>query len=290
MDLASRTQFLGSASMDDFYTLLSFSRRAAVFAMRDRRSELILDGLTAIAMIERSRIDFRDALGAMSLLHHAAGMIGGAADELFRKAAALAEPKMSELILGFLSRSSDYQDIRKSWGYTVIETQTGPGFVGWGFKSYQPAYPLDEVALALAQAVKRDKYGHVSVTLASDLPAVWLSSSDNTALNSALASVRGVVLIRADLTPQESPDYKHQALMIFLVELDDDRAAQSLLRLCEEKQTRPHDFAIVGVKHGRLFCLAVGRSFTVGIASFENQVSMQRFSKVIAEVLGNYHR
>ena len=169
-DLPSRSQFRDSASMDDFYTLLHFGQRAAVFAMRGRGSEHVVSGLTAIAMIEQSRIDFRDALGVLSLLHHAARVIGANVDDLFGKAAALAEPKMSDLILGFLRRSEDYRDIRKSWGNTVIETKAGPGFVGWGFKSYRPAYPLDEIALALAQIVKRDKYAKVRVTLATDLP------------------------------------------------------------------------------------------------------------------------
>ncbi len=37
-----------------------------------------MDGFSlAVAMIEQSRIDFRDALSALSLLHHAAREIGG---------------------------------------------------------------------------------------------------------------------------------------------------------------------------------------------------------------------
>ena len=109
-DPAGRSRLRDSASMDDFYTLLSFSRRSAVFAMRDRKTEHVIDGLTAVAMIEQSRIDFRDALVALSLLHHAARAIGANVDDLFGKASSLAEPKMSELIQGFLKRSEDQRD------------------------------------------------------------------------------------------------------------------------------------------------------------------------------------
>jgi hypothetical protein len=197
---------------------------------------------------------------------------------------------MSELILGFLKRPQDQRDIRKSWGYTVIETKEGPGFVGWDFKPYHPTYPLDQIAVVLAQLVRRDKYGPAQVTLASNFPAVWLSSIDDNALKRALASVRGTVTIRANLRPQESPDYNSQFLLIFLAELDEEICARSLLRLSEEKQTRNNDFAVVGVQEDRLFCLAIGRSFMMGKASFENPASMQRFSTAIAEVLKNEYQ
>jgi hypothetical protein len=255
--------------------------------MRDRKPEHVIDGLTAIAMIDSSRIDFRDALVALSLVYHAARVIGADVDDLAGKAASLAEPKMSELVLGFLRRSEEQRDIRKSWGYTVVETKGGPGFIGWGFKSYQPTYPLDQIGLALAQLVKRDKYQPTRVALASDLPATWLSSIDDVALKRALASVRGAVIINAGLRPQESPDSKYQALMIFLVELNDEIAAGSLLKLSLEKQSRSNDFAMAAAKEGRLFCLAIGRSVMAGKPSFETQASMQRFSTGIAEVLKN---
>jgi hypothetical protein len=284
-DLAGRSRLRDSASMDDFYTLLAFSRRSAVFAMRDRQREHVIDGLTAVAMIEQSRIDFRDALGALSLLHHAARAIGANVDDLFGKASSLAEPKMAGLIQGFLKRSEDQRDIQKSWGYTVVETKAGPGFVGWGFESYQPSYPLDQIGLALAELVKQDKYQPATITLASDLPAFWLSSVDDTALKHALTAIRGAVTVKADLRPQESPDYKHQALMIFLAELDNETAAGTLLRLSQEKQTRPKNFAMVALNQGRLFCLAVARSIMAGKPSFETHASMQRFSTSLAVVL-----
>jgi hypothetical protein len=284
-DPGDRSRLRDSASMGDFYTLLSFSRRSAVFAMRDRKTEHIIDGLTAVAMIEKSRIDFRDALGALSLLHHAARAIGVDVDGPFGKASSLAEPRMSELIRGFLKRPEGQRDIRKSWGYAVVETKAGPGFVGWGFKSYRTSYPLDQIGLALPQLVKQDKYQPATVTLASDLPAVWLSSVDDNTLKHALTSIRGVVTIHADLRPQESPDYKHQVLIMFLAELDNETAAETLLKLSREKETRTNSFAMVALSQGRLFCVAVARSIMGGKPPSETRASMQRFSAGIAAVL-----
>jgi hypothetical protein len=90
---------------------------------------------------DRARIDFRDPLHALSLLHHAGRRIGANVDDLMDKARACAEPKMAELILGFQKRSEDQRDIRKSWGHTMVETPAGPAFIHSGFEEYQPSYP-----------------------------------------------------------------------------------------------------------------------------------------------------
>lgn len=287
---AGRSQLRKSANMDDFYTLLLFSKRSAVFAMRTREKRYVVDGLTAIAMIQKDRIDFRDALWALSLLHHAANAIGKNSVDLFDKAAALAEPKMSKVIVGFLMQSDDYKDIQKSWGYKVIETKGGPGFVGWGAETYQPTYPLDQISLALASYLEKGQYQPTSITLACNLPAVWLSSADNRRLNDALKSVRAAVRINCTLRSEKSEGLGHQILMIFLVEFSDEAAAGSLLRLSEVKRSRPADYVMAGVKVGRLFCLAVERSFIGGEAPFETVSTMQRLSSGIADVLRLYAR
>src|SRR5262249_26963862 len=64
---AQRQTLRASLSMDDFYTLLTFAHRAAVFALRDRGAVGVAagrrcavgvaDGLTGVAMIEAERVD-----------------------------------------------------------------------------------------------------------------------------------------------------------------------------------------------------------------------------------------
>jgi len=121
--------------------------------------------------------------------------------------------------------------------------------------------------------------------VASVLLADWLSHVDDNTLKRAVASIRGVVTVNADLRPEASPDYEHQGLILFLAELLDESSTRSLLSLSQEKQIRSNDFALVGVQEGRLFSLVIARSFIEGRASFENQASMRRFSTPIAEVL-----
>jgi hypothetical protein len=285
-DLVKRTQLQDSLSLEDCYTLFSFSRRSAVFAMRDRMASHIVDALTAVAMVDADRIDFRDALVVLGLVYHAAGVVGANVEEMFEKTVTLAAPKMSDLIRAFLKRSEDKRAV-KSWGYTVVETEGGPGFIGWRFQSYQPTLPLDQIALALARCLKHDRYQPTAIHLASELPAVWLSSVDDTTLQHALKLIRAAVSIHADLRPEESPDGNPKFLIIFLAELNDESASTALFRLAQQKQTRPNYFAMVGMRTGRLFCLAIGQSSMSGIASFETQSSMQRLATGITNVLNH---
>lgn len=279
-----RSQLRDDASLDDFYTLLSFSQRAAVFAMRKRGVSPIADGLAAIAAVEPHRIDYRDALVALSLLHHAARVVGANPRALFGKAASLAGAEMSQLILGFLKRSEHERDIQESWGYTAVETGRGPAFLQWGSELYQPTRPLHPLGLAVAELMKRDQYQPTSLTLASDLPAVWLGAVDDDLLKWARGLVRGVGTIEGRLRAQKSQDSRHQTLTIFLTESTDEAAA-SLLRLCEEKRKRPTDFVLAGAKEGPIFSLAVERSFVDGETPVESDADMQRFSKGMAELM-----
>jgi hypothetical protein len=117
-DATTRAITRTSVSMDDFYTLFTFARRSAVVALRDNQSSHIIDGLTAIAVIEPKRVDFRDALVPLALLYNTAIRIGDNPDTLVRTAVAFAESNMSALMEGFINRSPNDKDLRQ-WGFLV---------------------------------------------------------------------------------------------------------------------------------------------------------------------------
>jgi hypothetical protein len=97
-DAATRERMRRSIDADDLYTLQTFADRAAVFALRERSAARLADGLTAIALIETERVDFRDLYTSVGLLHYTAVRIRADHRKLFGGAAALAEPRTAEII------------------------------------------------------------------------------------------------------------------------------------------------------------------------------------------------
>ncbi len=71
----------------------------------------------------------------------------------------------------------------------------------------------------------------------------------------------------------------------FLLELDDEAPAESLLAIARTASAIPSDIALLGVRDGRLFLLLVARSFVQGVPPVETSESLQRFGPRVAEVL-----
>lgn len=287
-DAKTQADMRTSISMDEFYTLLNFSKRAAVFAMREHDVNWVNNGLTAIAMIEAERTDYRDILMALSLLYHSAQKTGANADQTFRDTAKLSEPNVALLFTGFIEGSAEEKDIRNSWGHDEVETAGGVGFIDWGGESYQPSIDLKKVVIDIAELVAKDKYQPSSLEVAAALPAVWLESSENPSLESVLQKVRAGGSVHATLRPNEHPTYKSQVLMIFLVEMGDERAAKELQDMSVKKQS--DKYSMVGVSNGKLFCLVIGESFEQGVAAFETPQTLPRFAPGIKEILGRYSK
>lgn len=282
-----RAEQTAASSMDDFYTLLQFARRSAVFALRERRLDFVADGLTAVAMIDPLRIDERDASSPLPVLAYAARALGAAAEPLFAAAAELARPDMRKIITRFLRNSGS--TLREGC-YAVVETPAGPGFVDMSVDDYDPALPLADIALALAEVIGGDGYERGTVTIASDMPPVWLKGMDDAALARALRTVRGAASIHAGLRPGVAADGDHQSrgIIVFLAELAEASSAAALLRIAEAKSTMPSDIALLGTGAGRLFCLIVARSFVQGVAGVETSQSLRRFEPRVSAILRRY--
>ena len=285
-DAATRARMRRSISMEEFSTLLSFANRAAVFGLRERSAERLSDGLSAVAMVEQERTDYRDILWTLATLHHSAARIGASPERLFGDAAALAEPGTAELIRGFLKRPAKEKDLRASWGYDEVETEGGVGFIGWENKRYEPTYDLKKVAVDVARLVAADaKYKHVSAEVAAEMPRYWLETDDNVALDRALRSVRAGANVQANAGGEDaSVGLGNQMLVVFLVETTDESAARALLDVAKRKKPVGDD-SMLALAEGRLFCLLVARSVERGVASIEAPESIQRFSGGLTEIL-----
>ena len=191
-DEQTRAAIRRSISMQEFYNLLTFGRRAAVFALRERGAARVTEGLTAVAMIEAERVDWRDILVALSLLNHAAERVGADADRLFREAGRLAEPEVAQLIDGFVRRSPAEKNLRSSWGYEEVEVGGRVGLIGWGFRPWHPTRDLPKAAIEIADFLAGDQYRPDSVEIATELPAVWLRTNDDPAPGKAMKEIRAL--------------------------------------------------------------------------------------------------
>jgi hypothetical protein len=282
----SRAKTRASISMDEFYTLLTFSKRAAVFGIRERNAAWLVDGLTTLSMIELDRVDFRDVLVSVSLLHHSAVRIGQNANQLLSDAAALSESKVSELINDFIKRPPEDKVLKAKWGYDEVETRDGIGFIGWEFNVYNPTYDLKKIALDLAEYIAADKYQPDLVSIATDLPDYWLKTKDSSSLGKSLLAVRGGATISGKLRQNEHLDHESQMFNVILVEVSDESVAKTLLELSKKK--KHPDYCMLGLAEGKLFCLIVARSFDRDKKAFETSDSLARFSKGFAGILSRY--
>lgn len=282
-DAATRATMRRSIEMDDLYALIGFAERAAVFGLRERSAERIVDGLTAVAMVEVKRVDFRDLLVSLSLLHHCALRVGASPSKLFRDAAALAEPGTAQHMLGFLKRPPVLKNLRDAWGLEEVETEAGLGFIDWDFGKYDATYDLKKVAIETADLFAADRYEYVSPSIASDLPPYWLESDDNTAFERAMRSARAGAKVHASFGKSPSGGLDTQMLVAFFVELSSESAARELLDVANRR--KPTSFSMLALAEGHLFCLVVARSTEEGVEQAETDESLRRFRAPLSEIM-----
>jgi hypothetical protein len=237
-----------------------------------------------VAIPDAKTFDFRDMLISLGLLDHATREIRADADALFLGAASLAQPATSELILGYLNRAPRDRRLDR-WGYVQVETQAGAGLLHWRWSPYKPTYPLDQIALALADVMRQDGYHVTSISLASNLPDVWLSSIGDSDLIRALRAI-ALWAVRAGVSivgcPRSRARTSPGSLIVFVEELGAFTAVRLLLWLSREKQKKENDFVFTSFSEGRLFCMVIGREPT------ETQTDVQRFSADFSHVLRFY--
>jgi hypothetical protein len=280
-----RLAISAAISREEFYTLLNFSHRAAVFAIRRQKASWAVDGLAAVAMIEAARVDWRDILVALGVLHHAATRVGLDADELFRKMSSLAEPETAQLLYGFTTRPARDKKLA-AWGFEEAETNKGIGLIYGGFRRTKPTYNLIAIASEIGACCAADKYQLSRVEFGTKMPQIWLESKDNTALATLQKAFRTGVTIGADLRPIQGVESAAQHLVVFLQEMKTEAAAHSLCDIARKK--KPQWFCKLELAVGRLFYLLVARSYWQDIPAYETPESLARFAKPLGEILRRY--
>ncbi|HJW93449.1 MAG TPA: hypothetical protein VJ901_07505 [Thermoanaerobaculia bacterium] len=255
---SARAEMRDDMSMNDFYSLLTFARRASVFAMRSKDAQWITDALNGIAIIDAHRIDASDIPRALSVVHHAAERIGIDAKKKFEAAASLADRNPAELIRSFVRGDEKYKDLRRSWGHDEIVTAAGVGFISREFSPYNPSGDMATMAVAIAHVLSGDHYEPGTVAIASKLPAAWFRTDDETGLQALLRHVRAGLTVHGRLRPDQRPLQEMHTLMVFAIELEDASFAEQLMRIAASHP--PREERRLTIREKALFCMAIAES------------------------------
>lgn len=283
---AERDRMRRAIGADGFDTLLSFARRAAVFAVRERSAAHLADGLAAVALVEEAAVDPRDVSGVLGILRHGAERIGADAGRLFGDAAAGAEPATARLIRHAARPEAAGRGL-EAFGFVEVETRGGVGLVRWDLRPYAPTLDLARAALELAALFDADRY-RAYVGLAAPLTPAWLREPDDASVERAVAAVRACAMVNAFPRPESAPDHEGQWITAFLAEAADEDGARTLLA-ASEKARRDHD-PTLAVAEGRLFCLVVAEAMLPDARSVETAESLARFSDGIARIVARHAR
>jgi hypothetical protein len=279
-DPDERMQLRSSLTMDDFYTVLVYARRAAVRAMRSADSRLALRAVIALAVIDLDRIDWRDLAWQVGILRYAFGRIGADTAEAFEQATALAAGQTARF-LGSVERRSAAS--LSDWGYREIQTDAGAGFIEDDGRPYQPRSDLVGRARAVAAVLNDGTWRLGEPAVGSDLPAVWLRAGLADDLEPATRSITGCVKLQGSLIDQTSPGAPAQYMLVFLAETSHPRAATIIASAAGPSSGS--SFAALGIAAGPLCAVVIARSVVRGTPSVETRVSLQRFRQALVKAL-----
>jgi len=122
---AGRQRIVSKLSPHAQGAFLGYAADMAVLAVRRGSRELVVSGLTALA-IEGGRFDIRDSIVALAKLYHSALKLGMDAAGAFRDVAALANPGQMRIEMGrFPARPPGARDLE---AFCLREVLTDDGF------------------------------------------------------------------------------------------------------------------------------------------------------------------
>lgn len=267
---ARREKVRRSMSMEELYTLLQFAKRSAVMALNDSSPEPCENGLLALAMIDETRIDQRDAEWTAALLNYAISATTEGHSEILHSAIGISTPGMGKI----LRRSRGSADLSE-WGYAEVRTDSGLGLIESEWFPYAPSLKLGEIALSVADWLNEGRYV-ARPKIAVEVPDVWFGKDFRAAAQSILGSARGAVSVSGTLRRSYSRDFAAQMLVHWLVELPSRDASAQLVKFLGSGLHISGRFA-VGYSVGSLFGLLVAGSAVDGVEPYESLESLTNY-------------
>jgi hypothetical protein len=267
-------------SIDEQYTLIHFAKRSSVLALQEQSMTRCGDGLLALAMIDETRVDPRDAAWAVDFLAHAIEATAADRERLVKDAAILATPGMAKILLvGATPRSES-----APWGYRQIETAHGSvGLIRSGSATYEPTLDMSGLAIRLAANLRQGRYV-ADPELAVDLPAIWFSTAHRADAERSLKRARAAIAISGSLRKAHTAEPSAQLFVQWVVEMPSAEEANRLVEYVGANAPQDTRFTI-GLASGRLFSLLVAGSSMDGVKPFESPETLAAIAKEIRPFL-----
>ena len=193
-DDAERDAIRHTMSMHDFYTLIQFAKRCAVWSLRNETGGDWHNGCTALAMIDPDRVDRRDVIWAAGLLGYALWHRKCDPNAARTAALSVATGEVRELVAAGL-RSKELSD----WGYAAVAVDGVVGFVETRSELYKPSRPLTEIAIGIADHLNRSRYFGAKPQIATSIPPVWFPRGKSDKAKELLTSARATISVSANL-------------------------------------------------------------------------------------------
>jgi hypothetical protein len=266
----SLVQVRAALTQDNLYTLLTFSRRRALSALRQGSSSPILAGFRALALVDLDRIDWRDAALAAGLLAYAGRQVGAAVQEVVSEIQERAVPAMGEVLARHAAAPEEGLGVG---GFREIRTSQGVGLANDYGHSYAPSIELVSVAERVVSLIERDKYRVDNLTTGSDLPAIWLPTADAGATR-ARERLHGCLSVSAR-PKDDRRGMSDQMFSVWIAEAANGGDAQTIAAAATPKPGS--DMAILGVASSLLCSVLVARSVVKGVRPLEDIGSLERF-------------
>jgi len=269
-------------SMDDFYTLLAFVRRSVLASLQGRGSPSVDAGLDALSAIDQERVDRRDVAVGAELLAWAIARAGGDHAAAFQKASPRCEPGVADTLSRIAARPATELEPGM---WRPVETAAGPILADDYFGRFEPTIDLVGIALAVQDLVEADAYRVSGLTVATELPSIWLTAGDQE-LGRALDRVRACVSMHAEPDPSVVSRAEDQQLLVFLAEA----ASAGDARLLAGAAVPTESHEALGVADHAVCCVVIGSSIVVGVPAFERDGSLERFEEPLRSLLERSRR
>lgn len=263
-----REAIRASIDRENHTWLLSYSHRAAVFALREKSHSLLASGLNALTMIPGGKLDPRDVMVVVSEICYVAIALKLQFPGDLSPIVHLADAEMQATLNAIIDRGPKYP-FDRNMGFREIDCRWGLNLIHSDRSVFEPKVDLLELAIEIAKIIQADDwYRHVTISIGKFKP----ESLPN----------RGALWLVAQPDADAHAELRHQMFHLRLAEAENAEVLNAALPHLLVQKSQGSQFVVT---HQAVVCTGWARSIVLGVADLESQQSLQRFTTAIQSLL-----